>query len=181
MIALQIILITIIFLVILWQACLIYASFFGAPSVNSSRRAIKDVLDLVKPQKGTLLIDLGCASGWMLITAAKECGCRGIGFERSPWYFLWARLNIFLHGEGKRVKIFFGDFKRAERHLKEADFVYIYLLNSVLAKMEDWLFEAIGPETKVISLAFTFPHHQPTSEIETRNLGVSSKARIYSK
>lgn len=72
-----------------------------------------------------------------------------------------------------------GDFHKIEKQLAHADFVYLYLLNETLAKIEPWLFQHIGARTVVASLAFSFSHHQPYKTVETTNLAQKTKIRLY--
>ena len=50
-----------------------------------------------------------------------------------------------------------------------------------MKSIESWLFETIGDKTKIVSMAFHFVNHLPDKESETRNLGIVTKVRLYSK
>lgn len=167
--------------VVFWQASLIFAQILGAPSVYSNSEAIFQALKLAELKKGGLIIDLGCGDARSLIIAAKKFGAHGIGVERSPFCFLKSKLNVLLAHESRNITILFGDFKVAEKYLKKADVIYLYLLNSVLKNIESWLFENISAKTKVVSLAFEFSDHKPKETSETKNLGRITKLRLYVK
>lgn len=172
--------ITIILLfLIFWLLCMIFAQIFGAPTVHSSRQAVRDALKLSNLKKDELIIDLGCGSARVLIMAAKEFGARGIGVDRSPYCYLISKLNVFLSGQSKKIKIIYGGFNKAERLLRKADVVYLYLLNSANKKIEKWLFRNISTKTRVVSLAFTFESHTPKKTVETKTLYRKTMARVY--
>lgn len=164
---------------IFWLLCLTFSQIFGAPTVYSSKKAIFDALKLSDLKKGETIIDLGCGNARSLIIAAQEFGAKGIGFEYSLFYYLIARWRVYLSGNNKNIKIFFGNFKKAEKYLENADVVYLYLLNSVLKKIEIWLFKSVGKKTKIVSLAFYFPNHKPKKVIDTKTLGQKTKIRLY--
>jgi SAM-dependent methyltransferase len=178
LIIVQTIILIVVLSVAFWQLCLIYAQVLGAPTVYANKKAIIDACNLAGLKKGQTLIDLGCGDGRSLIIAAREFGARGIGIERSPFCYLKSKLNVFLSGQ-KNIKILFGDFHKFDNEIKKADLVYVYLLNSVLTKIESWLFASIDRNCKIVSLAFDFPNHQPKKIIETKNLGRTTKLRLY--
>lgn len=175
----QIIIILVLLGIIFWQGSLIYAQFLGAPSVNSSREAVRAALKLSALKKDETIIDLGCGNCDVLILAAKEFGATGFGVERSPFYFLLAKLNVWIHGQSKKITVLFGDFKKLENELKEADVLYLYLLNSVLAKIEPWIFETVRKEVRIVSLAFQFPNHRPLQTKHAVTLGKKTAIRLY--
>lgn len=166
---------------VFWLTCLIFAQIFGAPVVYSSQKAIIDTLKLADLKKDDFIIDLGCGNARVLIIAAKKFGANGIGIDRSPYCFLKSRLNVFLSGQSKKIKIIFGPFDKIENYLPKADVVYLYLLNSANKKIEDWLFENISTKAQVISLAFTFQKHLAKRSIFTKTLGHKTEACLYVK
>lgn len=176
---LQIIIFVILIVIIFWLACLIYAQLLGAPTVYSNEKAILDAFKLAGLKRGETVLDLGCGDARSLILATKKFGAKGIGIERSPYCFLKAKLNVFTAGEKENINIIFGDLNKSDQYLKQADVIYLYLLNSVLEKIEDWLFATIKKEARVVSLAFSFKKHRPKEDEETINLGRKTKVRLY--
>lgn len=169
------------FLILFWQFNLLYVAVLGTPIVYASDKAIIDAFKLTGLKKDNLVVDLGCGNGKSLIIAAKEFSAKGVGVDLSLYCYLKSKLNVFLAGETKNVKIIWGDFKKAEPDLKKADVVYIYLLNSVLKKIEPWFFQSIDKKTRVVSLSFEFPNHKPIKIIETINLNKKTNIRLYKK
>lgn len=178
LIIVEIITLIVSLLVAFWQICLIYAQVLGAPTVYANKNAIIDACKMAGLKKGQTLIDLGCGDGRSLILAAREFGAKGIGIERSPYCFLRSKVNVYLSGQ-KDIKILFGDIQRFDTEIKKADAIYVYLLNSVLAKIETWLFDSKKINAQVVSLAFEFPNYKPKKIIETKNLRRNAKLRLY--
>lgn len=175
------ILIIVLLWVLFWQFSLLLALLFGAPVVYTNQRALVDAFDFAGLKKGETIIDLGCGDASSLILAAKKYGAHGIGVERSPYFYLYSQLRVYLSGEQKNIKIFYGDFKKIEKYLPQADFIYVYLLPNVLKKIEDWLFGRIKPAARIISMSFFFSVHQPYLIQNTINLGDKTKILLYKK
>lgn len=180
MVILQLIVILVLLYVIFWQINLIYATIKGAPIVYSNEIAVVDCLRLAKLKHGELVVDLGCGSGKSLMIASEKFGARGIGVEISPYAYLLAKTKKLIRRQ-KNYEIIFGDFKKAEPYLKKADVVYLYLLNSVLENIEDWLFKTISKDCRVVSLAFQFKNRKPNRTIKTYTLYHKTKAYLYKK
>ena len=179
--AILIIISIILLFTIFWQGSLLIATIIGSPVVYSNKKAVVDCMKLAGAEKEDLVIDLGCGSARTLITAAQRFGIKGVGVDRSLYCFLRSKMNVILSGQGKNIQIIWGDFHKAEAYLKKADIVYLYLLNTTLAQIEEWLFSAVGDKTKIVSLAFLFKKHQSVAEADTFTLGKTTKARLYKR
>jgi len=166
---------------LLWQSSLLYVAIFGSPTVYANSKAVRDSLKLAKLKKGELIVDLGCGNANSLIIASREFDARGVGVEISPWCYLKAWWNVAVNGQIGKVHIIFGDFKKAEKYLRKADVVYLYLLNETLKKFESWYFKSVGEKTRTVSLAFWFPHSKPIKTKETFNLRKKTKIYLYKK
>lgn len=167
--------------VIFWQGSCLFATIIGSPIVYSYKGAVIDSLKLAGVKKGDTVVDLGCGDGRSIIIAAKEFGAKGIGVDRSLYCYFKSNLNALLAGQSKNVRIIWGSFDKAEKVLKNADVVYLYLLNSTLKEIEPWIFKTIGEKTKIVSLAFWFPNKKPIVEADTFTLGKVTKTRLYKK
>mgnify|MGYP001571053056 FL=1 len=181
MILINILIILVLAGVLFWEASLLFASVLGAPTVYADDGAVADAFELAGLKQGELVIDLGCGNAKALIMAARRFGARGIGVERSPYAYLLSKLNVRRAHQTKKIKIYFGDFKKVQSELNKADVVYVYLLNQVLVSIEAWLFEAVGAKTRIVSLAFEFKYHQSKKSKGTMSLGRQTMVRLYSK
>lgn len=180
MIYLNFALLLVILYVLFWQASLLIAVMTGVPIVYANKSAIIDALRLAGVKKGDLIVDLGCGDGRSLILAAKHFGAHGIGVDRATHSYLYSKINVFLSGQ-KGIRIIKGDFSAAENELKKADFVYVYLLENCLDRIEPWLFDNLKPSAKIISMAFRFKDRKPIAETKTKLLRMIASVRIYSK
>lgn len=176
-----ILLILILLFVIFWIASLTLAQAIGAPSVYANNEAINDAFKLAKLKRGQLVLDLGCGDGRSLIIAAKKYGAKAVGIERSLYCFLFCKIRVQMSGYGKNIKVIFGDFHKAEQYLIKVDLVYLYLLNKILNKEEDWLFLSLKKEASISSLCFEFKKHTPAETMKTQNLGKQTTIYLYRK
>ena len=148
--------------ILFWQISLIVAIIGGAPTVYSKNKVIVKAFESVGLKKGQLVADLGCGNARSLIIAAQKFGARGIGIEISPFYYLLAKTNVLLHGETKNIKILFGDFRKREHDIKDADVIYLYLFDKIVGRIEPWIFKSAKVHSKIISLGFPFKNHRAT-------------------
>jgi hypothetical protein len=165
-------------LFIFWIGSHLYSSIFYVPYVNASSKAIIDALEFAGLKKDEILIDLGSGRGDALIIANKKIGAKSFGWEISPFPYLISKAKTTTN---KNIKIYYGNFKNGEKMLKEADVVYLYLLNSVLKNIEDWLFASISAKTRVVTMSFKFSKHSPIATKKIKNLGIDSNIFLYKK
>ncbi|PIS21443.1 hypothetical protein COT51_02750 [candidate division WWE3 bacterium CG08_land_8_20_14_0_20_41_15] len=178
MLILLIIFIIFLFGFIFWVSSHLFSSIFYVSYVNSSKSAIFDALKFAKLKKGQKLVDLGCGRGDALIIAVKNFGAKATGYEISPLPYLLAKIRIF---GNRSISVHCRVLQKSANDLKNANVIYLYLLNSALDKVEDFIFENIGENTKIVSLAFKFKKHQPKKEAITTNLGRKTKIYLYQK
>lgn len=173
---------TIIFLLVLifWLASHLYSTIFYVPYVNASNQAIRDALKLGELEKDQLFLDLGSGRGDALIIASKAFSAKAIGYEISPLPYLLSKIRVFLSGD-RSIDILRKDFRQAKSEIKNADLIYLYLFNKVLAKNEKYLFNNLKTGGKIVTLAFEFPNQKPIKVKITKNLGIETKIYLYQK
>lgn len=172
----NILLIGVLVFLIFWLSSHLYSTIFYVPYINSSNQAIRDALELAGLKKGQTLLDLGCGRGDALIIATRDFGARATGYEISPLPYLLAKIRSLKYPD---ISVYQQDIRTAGDNIKKADVIYLYLLNSVLDKIENQIFNNIKPSARIVSLAFKFPNHKPTKTISTKNLGRATKIYLY--
>lgn len=139
---------------------MIFASVIlrGAPYLNSHKRAVNKVFDLLELRKGQLIIDLGSGSGNVLHAAAKQ-GINGVGFELNPILVLYSRFKLRKYPESK---VIWGDYWKKE--LPKCDGIYIFLMGRFMKRLPKYLARNINQPTKVACYGFSIPKLQPIHE-----------------
>ena len=97
------------------------------PFVVTPNDVVQKMLELCKPQKGELLYDLGCGDGRIVIAAAKQYGCRGIGFDIQEENIKKCWENAKAAGVEDLVDFRVQDIFADEMSYKDADIVTLYL------------------------------------------------------
>jgi len=130
------------------------------PSFDSHLRIMKQKLKLLPWKK---LIDLGCWDGKILRFFASNFWliCEWYEINLSAIIY-WKIINFFRRPIN--IKIYKQNFLKAD--LKKYDYVYLYLLTSQLAKIEDRIFQNIKKNTIIISNSFKFTNHQAFQTIK---------------
>lgn len=178
MIILQILTVVLLLGFIFWVGSHLYSTIFHVPYVNSSDRAIRDALNLAELKLGDDFLDLGCGRGDALIIAARDFNATAVGYEISPLPYLLAKIRTFGNPD---IKIYRRNFRNVNPNLKKADVIYLYLLNSVLDKIEDQLFSNLRKSARIVSLSFRFKKHKPQKVVSTNNLAKETKIYLYTK
>ena len=120
-------------MVLLWSFSSVLSFIFGAPPINTPEVDICDAIACVKPKKGETIIDLGCGDGRILLTAAKQFGLKGIGYELSPWNNFLSRIKVIAHNLTNEIKIHQKNFYFCD--ISKADIIYLYLWVSLTEKL----------------------------------------------
>lgn len=122
------------------------------PYVPTTEAAVREMLKLAKVQKTDVVYDLGCGDGRIVITAAKEYGTRGVGFDIDPQRVKEARENAKKAGVEHLVRFEEKDLFDAD--FREATVVTLFLLPQINLKLKPKLLKDLKPGTRVVSNTF---------------------------
>ncbi len=129
-----------------------FVLFFGAPYFPSLKPHVRAALDLLDLKEGDVVYDLGCGDGKFLKAAAKK-GATAIGYELNPFMFLYSWLTTRRYG--RRVKVRFGNFWRAD--ISKADAIFVFLLDKYMSKLDTKLKKESKRGLKLVSHTFKIP------------------------
>lgn len=151
------------FIWIVWAAGLLiilaYAFVlpFGAPFLPTLRKQSQDALDLLDLKPGQVFYDLGCGDG-RLLSLAAERGLKVVGYELNPFLFLytWTITRKY----GRRVKVKWGNFWRAD--LSKADGVFVFLIDHFMKRLDKTMTRhSKNHQIKLVSNSFKIPGKKP--------------------
>lgn len=148
MIVIDIILILIVLVLLIWQVSNFISIFFGAPHVKTRKSIVSRALKLADLKKGEIFYELGSGSGDALISASKY-NIRVVGFEISPYYYLYSKLRTFRYSN---INIRFQNIMDTD--LSRVDVIYCYLLPKLLKKLAPKFKKELKKNTRVISIGF---------------------------
>ena len=136
----------------------IVGDLLGAPYVASSKKAVKQMIEVAKLKPDETVLDLGSGDGKILIEAAK-LGCHAVGLEINPFLVWYARRKAKKLGLQSLVKVYRRNFNSYP--LQEADVVFIYLWPKTNKILKNKLERELKTGARVISNAFSIEGWNP--------------------
>lgn len=129
------------------------------PYVPTPQSVVDAMLKLAEVSSGDVVYDLGCGDGRIVITAAKEHGATGKGFDINPERIKEANTNAKEAGVTDKVK--FEEANLFKVDYRPASVVTLYLLPNVNMKLRPMLLEQLKPGTRIVSHAFDMGDWEP--------------------
>ena len=133
------------------------AWFQRVPLFLSSERAAVILCSLLPPGRGFRFIDLGCGTGSLLLSLARQRpDGRYSGIELAPLPFLLSRWRAI---GNLALAVRWGDFWRTD--LGDYDVVYAYLSPAPMNKLWEKARREMRPRTLLVSNGFNIPGAPP--------------------
>lgn len=126
--------------------------------VPTPQPVVEAMLKLAKVTKDDIVYDLGCGDGRIVVTAAKQYGCKAVGFDIDPQRVKESLENVRKNGVENLVKIEQKDIFTLD--LSEASVITLYLLTSLNEKLVPQL-QKMKPGSRVVSHSFEIPGYEP--------------------
>jgi cyclopropane fatty-acyl-phospholipid synthase-like methyltransferase len=126
---------------------------------------IRKMLKLAKLKKSDLLYDLGAGDGRVIITAAKEFGCKAVGIERSAFLAAICRWRVKKEGLQDKVKVI-------EKNYFDVDLSKATVITAYLSKKQNKLLvpklkKELKKGTRIVSASHIFPGLKEVKRIKT--------------
>lgn len=128
------------------------------PYVPTKQAVVNAMLKMADVKAGDVLYDLGCGDGRIVVTAAKNHGATGMGFDINPERIAEANQNAKTAGVTDKVKFVTANLFDAD--LSEATVITLYLLPEVNLKLRPKLL-SLKPGTRIVSHAFDMGDWKP--------------------
>jgi len=123
------------------------------PYVPTPDEVVREMLKMAEVNANDLLYDLGCGDGRIVVTAAKEIGCRGVGIDIDPDRIEESKKNAKEAGVEDKVQFFLMDLFDVD--LSDASVVTLYLLSKVNLRLRPKLFRELRAGARVVSHDFS--------------------------
>ena len=144
--------------------------------VPTPQPVVDKMLELAKVKKTDLVYDLGCGDGRIVVTAAKQFGCRAVGFDIDPKRIKESQENVAKNKVGNLVEIKQQDIFTLD--LSKVNVVTLYLLPSLNVKLIPQL-EKLAPGSRIVSHDFGMKGVKPDQKIEVKDEKDSRTHTVY--
>lgn len=159
------IIIALIGLFLIW---IFWSSIIGAGFQPTSKKLVKQMLDIAEVGPEDTVYDLGSGDGRIVINAVKKYNAKAVGLEADPSRVFWSRLVITLSGIRNRAKIVWGNF--FNQNISEATVVTLFLSDTANQKLKSKFLEELKPGTRVVSYVWKFRGWEPVKADETEEI-----------
>jgi precorrin-6B methylase 2 len=136
------------------------------PFITTPPEVVERMLELAGTGSGDLVVDLGSGDGRIAIIAARRFGARGHGIELDAALVEKSRANALRAGVADRVSFEHGDVLRAD--ISRATVVTVYLLPSLIDKLQPRFVYELRPGTRIVSHAFSMAGWRPDASVTVR-------------
>jgi SAM-dependent methyltransferase len=126
-----------------------------APFVPTPMEVVDKMLEMAEVKSSDVLYDLGCGDGRIVITAARKCGCRGVGIDIDPQRIRESRQSAKRAGVQKMVEFREADAMKVD--ISRATVVSLYLLPESNALLRPKFESELRPGTNVVSHNYHIP------------------------
>jgi hypothetical protein len=129
------------------------------PFITTPADVVEHMLRLAGTTPRDTVIDLGSGDGRIVIAAARRFGARGVGVEIDGKLVRQSRENALKANVADRVSFVEGDVLTTD--ISKASVVTVYLLPSLLGKLQQRFIYELQPGTRVVSHAFSMAGWKP--------------------
>jgi predicted O-methyltransferase YrrM len=129
-------------------------NLFREPDIHyvpTPHDVVDQMLHIARVSENDLLYDLGCGDGRIVVTAAKEYGCKAVGYDIDPERVKESQENVKRNNVEDLVKIEHEDVFTLD--LSKADVITLYLLPSLNDKLLPQL-EQLKDGARIVSHDF---------------------------
>ena len=123
-----------------------------APFITTPPDVVERMLRFAAVGPADVVVDLGSGDGRIVIDAARKFGARGIGIELDPALVQKSRELVREANLAGRVSIVQGDVLQAD--ISGASVVTVYLLPSLISRLQPRFIGELKPGTRIVSHAF---------------------------
>ena len=124
------------------------------PYLPSTNVAVEEMLRVANIGPDDVVVDLGSGDGRIVIAAAAAFGARGFGVDIDGKLVAEANENARKAGVADRVRFFERDVFATD--VREATVVTLYLLTSLVDRLQPKLFRELRPGTRIVAHDYGF-------------------------
>jgi hypothetical protein len=151
------------------------------PFITTPPEVVERMLELAGTRPDDLVIDLGSGDGRIVIAAAQKFGARGVGIELDAGLVEKSKELARLAHVSEKTRFVQGDVLVAD--ISQATLVTVYLLPSLMGKLQSRFIAELAPGTRIVSHEFTMagwlPDRTETVRLAAPHRGQGSVSRLH--
>jgi len=151
------------------------------PFITTPQDVVERMLKLAGTTPADLVVDLGSGDGRIPILAAQEFGAHGLGIELNGGLVARSRENAVRARVADRVSFVEGDVLQAD--ISKATVVTLYLLPSLIDKLQPRFIYELKPGTRIVSHSFPMagwrPDRTETIHVSAPHPGQGDESTLY--
>lgn len=151
-----------------------------APFITTPEEVLERMLALAGTGPADFVVDLGSGDGRIVIAAARKFGARGLGVDLDARLVALSRDNARAAGVADRVAFEQRDVLLTD--LSGATVVTLYLLPSIIDRLQPKLLDELRPGSRIVSHAFAMvgwkPDRMETLRLAKRHEGQGDESRV---
>jgi len=151
-----------------------------APFITTPEQVLERMLALAGTGPADFVMDLGSGDGRIVIAAARKFGASGLGVDLDARLVALSRDNARAAGVSDRVAFEQRDVLLTD--LRRATVVTLYLLPSIIDRLQPKLLDELRPGSRIVSHAFAMvgwkPDRMETLRLTTRHEGQGDESRV---
>jgi len=144
--------------------------------VPTPHDVVDKMLELANVTKDDLVYDLGCGDGRIVVAAAKNYGCKAVGYDIDPERIKESLENVEKNNVGHLVTIKQKDIFTLD--LSDANVITLYLLPELNVKLIPQL-EKLKPGSRIVSHDFRMRGVTPDKVITVNSVEDQREHKVY--
>lgn len=148
----------------------------SAITVPTPLDVVNRMLELAKVTDRDVLYDLGCGDGRIVVAAAKQFGCRAVGYDINPLKIKQSKERVKNAGVGSKVRIENQDIFTLD--LTQASVVTLYLLPGMNDRLVPQL-KRMKPGSRVVCHDFPIDALKPQQTLTIESKETDAPHTIY--
>ncbi len=144
--------------------------------VPTPEEVVDKMLEMAQVTKDDLLYDLGCGDGRIVVTAAKEYGCKAVGYDLRRGRVKASLDNVAKNNVGHLARIEQKDIFTLD--LSKASVITLYLLPELNVRLIPQL-EKLKPGSRIVSHDFDMKGVRPDKVVEVSVEGDWDQHTVY--
>lgn len=143
----------------------IFGFIWGAGYYPTPAKEIDNAGELLEPNKGSEIYDLGCGFGKVIFRLARKYPeAKFIGVDVDPLKYVWCQIALRVNHLGGRVTFLRKNLLDVDLSNATGIFVFLSEETSIMEHLKEKIFRETSPNTRIASYIHGFKSWEPSEE-----------------